>query len=159
MTGTARYKGDRFAAIVLHALLSVAAVVVLVLGPFVVECRAPNGTATAKFLFSECSPEAGCRAVLEDVAVPCPVNARSDSDTMGCVGGPCDGCTENALFSFVGSRGSRDDGNLVGSIPYLLAEVHPASKLTAEIAGERLPDAVLLEAAPPPDGIYRVLRL
>jgi hypothetical protein len=150
---------NRFGAIVMQALLSVAALVVLVLGPFVVQCRAPNGTLAAKFLFSECSPEVGCCDALEDVTAPHAVSDRGDSGTMSSDDIPCAGCSENALFLFVGSRGSRDDSKLVGSIPCVVAEAHPAGKLTAEIADERLAGATLLEAPLLPDGIHRVLRI
>jgi hypothetical protein len=144
---------------VMQALPAMAALVVLVLGPFMVQCRAPNGTAVAKFLFSECSPEAGCCDRPDAATAPLTANAETDSRIMDYGDSPCGGCAENALFSFVGGRGSRDDGKLVGSIPYVLAEVHPASKLTAEIAEVSLADATFLEAPLSPDGIHRILRI
>jgi hypothetical protein len=154
-----RDRRNRFGAIVMRAILSVAALVVLVLGPFVVQCRTPNGTVAAKLLFVECPPDAGCCSLPWEITGPRTVNSETDSRVMDYDGSPCGGCSENALFSFVGSRSSRDDGKLVGSIPYVLAEVHPASKLTATMAKERLAETTFFEAPLSPGGIYRVLRI
>jgi hypothetical protein len=156
--GSVRDRRNRFGVIMMRALLTAAALVALALGPFVVQCRAPNGAVAAKFLFSECSPEAGCCDLPEEVLEPYAAGAGTNSRIMDYGGSPCGGCSENALFLLV-CRGSRDDGHLVGSISALLAEVHPASKLAAEIASERLADATLLEVSPSSEGTHRVLRI
>jgi hypothetical protein len=143
----------------MQALLSAVALVVLVLGPLVVQCRAPNGTVAAKFIFTECSPEAGCCDLPGEVAAPGATNAGTNSRVIGYGGSTCGSCSERALFLFVGSRGSRDAGQVVGSNPCLLVEFHPASKLPLEIADERLVDATLLDSPPPPVGMHQVLRI
>ncbi len=159
MVRTGGDRRNRLGAIAMRALLSIAALMVLVLGPFMVQCRAPNGTVAAKFLFSECSPDVGCCDRPDGVTGPQTANVETDFRFMDCDGSPCGGCAENALFSFVGARGSRDEATLVGSIAPVLAEVHPASKLTAEIAAVSLAEAIFLETPFSRDGIHRVLRV
>lgn len=149
----------RFSAIVVHTLLSVAALIVSVLGPFMVECRARNGTVAAKFLFSDCSTEAGCCNLPED-ATPQPVaGCEADCSAIGCADGLCGGCSESDLFLFVGNRGARDDGQPIGTIRYIVAEAHPAIRLSAEPADCHLVETPPQESPFPPQGIDQILRI
>jgi hypothetical protein len=159
LTGSVRYSCNRFAAIAVQVLLGVAALLMLVLGPFVVQCRAPNGVVAAKLLFSECAPEAGCCDLGDDVSVPFTETAETGSGMMDSSGNPCGSCAENVLFLFVNNRGSRDESHYAGSIPDVMVEVHPASQLTAKIAMESLAPAATVDPPSSQDGIHRVLRI
>lgn len=145
--------------VLIHSLPAVAALLVLVLGPFVVQCRAPNGTVAPKFLFAACPPEVGCCADCEDDAAAPGANSETGFGITACGVGPCGGCTENAIFWLVSGRDLRDDASLAGPIPFLLAELHPASEATGEFIGPRLSEVDPLKSTHPFTKTYRVLRI
>jgi hypothetical protein len=143
----------------MRATLSTVALVVLVLGSFVVQCRTPNGGLATRFLFTACSPEVGCCDLPEESSIAHGVNGDSDSGTMACDDGCAGGCSESALFFFVGTRGSRDDGRLAVPAPYVLAELHPASDLAAVLADGCLIHPAFACSIPAPQVTSRVLRI
>lgn len=158
LAGSVRCGHTPIGVIVIHAILSVAAVVVLVLGPFLVECRASSGTVTARFLFADCPPDAECCSLPEACGNSSVADAETDSGIMDDGSRPRGGCSDAALFTFVGSRSSRDDCRSVGSVPHTIAVVHPADRLTVQRADVRLAAATAPDVPPPPDEILCVLR-
>jgi hypothetical protein len=154
-----RQSSNPIASTLFHGFPAMVALLVLLLGPFVVQCRAPNGTTAAKLLFAACPAEVGCCASCEDDASAPAVDAATNSGMTACGVGPCDGCTESSIFWFVGGRGLRDDAGPAVAIPFLLAELHPASESNGEIATTPLADESLLEAPPPLPDSHRILRI
>jgi hypothetical protein len=159
LTRPSRQIRNPLAAIITHGLLAAAALVVSVLGPFVVQCRAPNGTVAAKFLFSECPVETGCCADVENEAATPREGAGGDFRVTCYDKIPCGGCSEDALFWFVGSRSARGEARPMGPISIALMAVHPASALTEAATDPRHAAATALELPLSPREVHRVLQI
>lgn len=164
--------------------MAAAGLLALILGPFVVQCQGPNGAVGAKFLFSECSPDIGCaewapwctasirhgaeKASDDDCrrqpsggesrcGVP-GVHVAGDSGRLGCAGALC-GCSESALFTFLGSRPAPDAGGFSGPRPRALVDWYLPSLPVLTRADAPPTEVARLGSPPHPVGIHRVLRI